>query len=376
MVDQVPTPPELAAAIVERAKTASAGCDTFIADFAAGDGSLLSAAAKRWPKAEFIATDLDASAISSLRAQYSSWHAGQCDFLSPTSRAECGVLQRALGKVAVALLNPPFSCRGGTRAAALLGDHNVQCSIAMAFLLNTVSYLTPEGEMLAIVPVGSLDSEKDRDAWAALRRHGATEVVAKNGHRTFLGHTLRTAVVHFRRQGGVELSVQNNDDGRTWNPTGNGRRVSIIRGTLQMHEISSLPGAHRVPLVHSTELKDTGVDLRSRASPRASHAISGPMVLMPRVGAPNVGKVRCHFGKEAFDISDCVIALVCECEDDAGCLHSALVEHWHNVEAAYTGSCARYITVSRISHILKALGFDPVVVPVNSFTTGQPTRVD
>ena len=61
-------------------------------------------------------------------------------------------------------------------------------------MVNSIDYMIEGGELIAVLPQGSLTSEKDATTWALLRRMGDTEVLKNNGLRTFARAAVRTAV--------------------------------------------------------------------------------------------------------------------------------------------------------------------------------------
>lgn len=136
-----------------------------IADFAAGGGELLRAAVQRWPKADVIASDCDSKAIASIRRDHPHWQVDKVDFLKQIERERSVVLARARGRVRLVVLNPPFSCRGGTRWAICTDGQTLTCSLAMFFVLGSLDFLSESGVLVAVVPVGCLKSEKDAAAW-------------------------------------------------------------------------------------------------------------------------------------------------------------------------------------------------------------------
>ena len=123
-----------------------------IADFAAGDGALLTAACAVWPKAKAFALDIDNLALRRLRYRNPSWSIGRCDFLSEDSRGKSIPLQAVKGNTDVILLNPPFSCRGASRFKLKLNGRELCCSKAMAFVLLATEYLAVDGQIVAILP--------------------------------------------------------------------------------------------------------------------------------------------------------------------------------------------------------------------------------
>ena len=67
-------------------------------------------------------------------------------------------------------------------------------------MVNSIDYLTEGGELIAVLPVGSLTSEKDATTWSLLRRIGDIQVLKTNEPRTFARATVRTAVVRFQKR--------------------------------------------------------------------------------------------------------------------------------------------------------------------------------
>jgi hypothetical protein len=125
------------------------------------DGDLLIEAERMWPKAKFVATDIDSSAIRRLSRLKPSWTAGRCDLRYSRSRNSCFALQQARGRVSLLLLNPPFSCRGGTKFPAETETGILFASAAMSFVVIASNYVAKKGEIVAILPFGCLYSAKD-----------------------------------------------------------------------------------------------------------------------------------------------------------------------------------------------------------------------
>ena len=132
-----------------------------------------------------VATDIDCQAVRNLRKFSDGWRTGVCDFTNPRSRQSSPVLRSLNGRTNLVLLNPPFSCRGGKRVSARVGGLTSECSPGLAFVVNSIDYLTEGGELIAVLPQGSLTSERDAATWALLRRIGDTEVLKNNGFGTF-----------------------------------------------------------------------------------------------------------------------------------------------------------------------------------------------
>jgi len=357
------TPRKLADKMVQVSR--SHAVDPYVADFAVGDGELLRAALRRWPSVHPTATDVDAQIVARLRRANPDWRVGKCDFLDSRSRAKCRVLSEIKGKVSLVLMNPPFSCRGAKRWLVSINGTHVAASKALAFVLASLSYLAPEGEIVTILPAGTLLSDKDKWAWEILRRLCFCESIATNGRATFAGCFPRTVLMRLR------LRSDHRCLRRTPTPSGGSDNrpkaatVSIVRGTIQMHTLSGTPLSGSVPLVHTTELRQNRVHFSRWHVDPPKRKIKGPAVLLPRVGHPNPDKICLFLKRQHAALSDCVIALKCKTSFEARSVRDSLVTNWRMLRTQYGGTCAPYITISRLTQVLEQLGFHVTRAPVD-----------
>ena len=311
MIDEIFTPPDLANDLVELARAHGRELGV-VADFAAGDGALLRAAAQAQPNLQIVGLDISRPTVRKLQAVNPFWEIGTCDFLSPRSRASSPVLRRNRGRVSTALLNPPFSCRGARREQVSLGGKRVTCSVAMAFILTAVHYLSPNGQIVAVAPRGIEKAERDEAAWDLLRSMGAVEVVGYADRGAFPGTALRSLLLRFTlgpstfRKRASRAPVATLDE----RPS-----VSLVRGTVQMHR--ACPSDAGMPLIHTTDLSDGQLLTVSRRTSLPGRSCRGPVVLVPRVGRPILSKVVQLNLPSEVALSDCVIALECASEEDA-----------------------------------------------------------
>ena len=364
-MDRIYTPPYLATLMARASRAPPNRSEEFIvADFAAGSGELLLAAAAVLPTATMVATDIDSRAVRKLRENSETWRTGVCDFLNPRSRRGSALLRSLIGHINLVLLNPPFSCRGGKRESVTIGRITSKCSVGLAFVINSIDYLAEGGELIFVLPEGSLTSEKDAETWNLLRRMGDTEVLKTNGLRTFPRAAVRTAIVRFQKRHSCAKAepplVLNT---RSASRQGLHPPVRIVRGTTQVNEIQQSEGcSDSIAFVHSTHLQNFAVSTYDEVRGRVGRCAIGPMVLLPRVGQPKRSKVAQYFDSDAFLLSDCVIALMCHSSEIAEFLWKDLQANWSLLEQEYVGSGARYITNQRLSGILLHLGYSPMIV--------------
>ena len=346
------TPRDLAAEMT----TASSSSPKSVADFACGTGELLQAAASRWSEAELIGTDISRSALSSLKRSVRGVRAGRCDFLSATSRARSPLLRSAYGTLDLVLLNPPFTCRGGKTFEVKTALFNAHCGTAMAFVLQAFEYIKEEGELIVLLPAGSMHSLKDRSAWAQLHEKADVSFLNRLDHRTFTACSPTTILVRIRRLQRPTLSALQKGCDLLLPP----RRIvqqhtSVIvhRGSIPMHLLAPGP----TPLAHSDNLKNYRLVEDDKTTDSGRSCLTGPFVALPRVGQPRRDKVALRTGRSRIAISDCVIALACVDAAHAARLHSTLQEHWTQLAALYSGTGAKYITLGRLVLFLHTIGY-------------------
>lgn len=356
-VDAIFTPHELAKVLVWSSRRVS---PNLIADFCAGDGELLRAALIRWPEAKFIATDLTLKPLRLLKNKKPR-QVGKCDFLNDKSRRACGALQLALSKVDLVLLNPPFSYRGAKTITVRADEAGLACSPAVAFVINCVPYLSPGGEIVAILPAGCVRSEKNEAAWIWLEQRFKISITATNNRTTFNGFFPSTVIIRFQmRPSTIRRRIaRGTEEKKQDRPL-----LKVLRGSIPMHVYNALKKNGRVPFVHTTELQAHGADLGARVVNLSSSSVTGQFVVLPRVGQPSVGKLaRLSANKVAF--SDCILGVECGSVEVAAELFSLLQSRWDDVARLYQGTGAPYVTVSDFAQLLRDSGY-----PVESYHNG------
>ena len=334
-----------------------------VCDFAAGGGELLLAAAGLWPGASIVATDIDPRAVRKLRATASRWRTGVCDFLNIRSRQGSPLLRRLIGRTHLVLLNPPFSCRGGRRLSATCAGVTSKCSVGLAFVVTAIDYLVPGGELIAVLPEGSLTSERDASTWAVLRSIGHIEMLKTNGLRTFPRAVVRTVVIRFhKRCSYVGTGRRTVPLAREWSLKEAAPTVYIVRGNTRVSDVQPTRDiTDSVDFVHSTHLQDFAISAHLAIRSRFGRRAAGPMVLLPRVGQPKRSKVVRYLDTNVFMLSDCVIALKCSSSGAVELLWSDLQESWSLLRQEYVGSGARYTTIHRLCDLLVRLGYSPSI---------------
>jgi hypothetical protein len=352
--DRFDTPPAIVAKMISCVKSLEG---EVIADFAAGDGMLLRAAADKWPSSILVATDVDRRTVKHLHKEHPLWIVKQCDFLRATSRRRAQLKQH--GCISLILLNPPFSGKGNMRWECRWKGKTLNCSQALAFVVTALNYLSEKGELVSILPVSCFKSDKDRAAWAHISQQFRVRRISENGRGSFDGCVANTLIVHLSPKA------------RPARPKLNGTSIAlssrqkkylismkILRGKVQVHEARLSKGKKGWPFVHSTDLTASGIDLQGKRIQKARHLVTGPVVLMTRVGKPMSSKVIVYHRPKPIVLSDCVIALKCKTLKEANTVRNVLQRRWSLVSRAFEATCAPYITVSALADVRRQLGFD------------------
>ncbi|TWT41375.1 methyltransferase [Botrimarina hoheduenensis] len=321
-----------------------------VADFAAGDGALLRAAELRWRTAEIVAADLCDTAVRRIRKTHENWSCTKCDFLDASSRARSRTLPSLLGEVDQILLNPPFSCRGGTSFLTNTRHGAFKCGQALAFVITALEYLKPGGELTAVLPSNALNSQKDRQAVRYLRHFYSLtcDYAASSSH--FKGCRVKYVLVSLSPR--MQVKKSNKVEPDVSRSSGKQVRVQVVRGTSQMHD---LPEAGRT-LVHTTDMRDHRVELNGHCGHPWRPSVIGPAILLPRVGAPTLDKACLYLRRKRVALSDCVIGLQCRSTSDAKCILAAFNRHREKFTTMFSGTCAPYLTVARLKSVLQELG--------------------
>ena len=221
----------------------------------------------------------------------------------------------------------------------------------MAFVLHAFGYLHSDGEIVAILPAGSVTSEKDREAWHQLRKHASVDIISHHDHKTFGDCFPTTRLIHIRRTD----SAGNPKPKKACHtrPLRADDPVIIHRGTIQMHSIPK----GKSPLAHSTDVSDFRITLNGHKAKAGHSAVSGHFVAICRVGDPKKEKVALHYSRSEVAISDCLVALCCSSKANARDLHSQIVKNWPKLAILYGGTGAKYITISKLATFIRQIGF-------------------
>lgn len=319
-----------------------------VADFAAGEGALLDAAFSRWPNARLFASDINSTAVAGLATRYPCIEVQCADFLSAFPFS--GTL------FDLVLLNPPFSCRGNERLAGRVGNMDVQCSRAMAFVCRALDYLSERGELLCILPASCLSSEKDAAARAAISAAYGVDVIDARVNAPFDKCSVLVSLIRIGRQ------VSSNRQWRLRDAQQAERRAHIRgniilgRGSTPVHKTRLEAVTTGSIFVHTTDLRGGHLSVSRVWSARGADLLGESAILFPRVGRPSKSKVVIAHN-ETLVLSDCLFFVKAKNEAALETLHRLIISEWDALADMYGGSCAPYISLSQARKFLESLGY-------------------
>jgi hypothetical protein len=338
------------------------------ADFAAGTGALLAAIRCRWPHTKLAATDIDGDAVVKLRGQFPGITAAQCDFLNKNSRSQARNIARARGKFALIFLNPPFSNRGGSNYPAVFRGQALKCSRALAFVITSIPYLSRNGVMIAILPSSCLTSQRDSAALEAVSKCYDLRTVRPKNEVRFKQCSVEVVVVAISRRQTARPALANSVEFINHHSSKQARPLisaEIFRGRLPMVPPPPVAEVGGVPVIHTSNLRSGSVT-RSSLMVARDHTViaSGPLILLPRVGRPDIAKVCMYLSDVEIALSECVLAIRFDNIGSTKAAFAKLLAHADAVLECYVGSCAKYVTLNRLRSTLCEIGIDATVAKV------------
>lgn len=314
-----------------------------VVDFCMGDGELLRAAESQWPDIQCYGSDISQDVINTAAEIHKAWRLYELDFLDKDLRA-CSLLFQGNRKFDLILLNPPFSCMGGTVHEIEFEGLFYKVSTAMKFLLTSLNYLSENGFLYCILPSSVAYSKKDMEIWTVLERRFNISVLEQPATRYFKDATPNVVLVSlndFSKKTSLKAVTRMSLDFK---------HVKIFRGKLSMFQVPKYPG--QIPLVHSTNLLNNKIVKLTNTVDKSNSLVRGPAVLLPRVGKPLRSKPCVIAEDELYVISDCIIAIKMSSTQEAKRLLEYMLSNWELILDLYQGTGAKYITVEKLSRFL------------------------
>lgn len=345
MIDQHFTPPLLASLLVDSLPKAFE--PSYIADFAVGEGSLIYAALKKWPRGvNVVANDLSMDILNLL--DNNNWQKFNVDFLDIKAIAD-SELKQFENKMDLILLNPPFSQRGIKPILWEGTENGIKSGIALNFIYNALNFLKLGGFLVAVVPNGCLTSQRDEKALTYLKEKYEFKIIAQNKEATFEKVRVKTSIIMIKNVKPKKYQK----DMRILADRLNSR---VFRGKFQMHKASSKIIDNGYPLVHTSSLKNNTIDfLNCYKVTNENSIVRGPAILFPRVGNFNQEKICILTAGLEIVISDCIFAVKCKNLAEAECLKEAIYLNWNDFKNNYSGTGAIYSSLDKIDYFINSL---------------------
>lgn len=315
-----------------------------VVDFCVGGGDLLKAAENRWPDIKLYGTDISKEAVENLTTEYHRWKVEYCDFIDENSRLSCKILRKK--KFDLILLNPPFTCKGSTIHKTVFDNKEFHCSKAMLFLLESIRYLKRNGHIYAILPISVAYSQKDSKIWSYLASKYNLTIIEERDKQYFKNCYPPNIIIVTLNNYDITLNKAITESINTEIEI-----VSIVRGQLSMNDLIIDNNSNKY-VVHSTNLRNNKIENISKKVSNNNSSISGPGVLIHRVGKPIKSKICVIKKDEHYILSDCVILIKTINDAEAGKLKEYIDKNWDIFEKLYKGTGAKYITLNKLKIFL------------------------
>ncbi|MBK9624061.1 MAG: methyltransferase [Rhodocyclaceae bacterium] len=316
-----------------------------VADFAAGQGSLLNVAQERWPSATIVANEIDEAVSRKLRRQSPKWIIGSADFICKKS-SHSAKFNDFLGDVDVVLLNPPFT----NLPKSLSSFDYEKCGTATAFVARSLEFLSTQGVLVAVLPDGALSAERNRSIWSEIQGNYTVEHVQRNRRNDFEGVSPETSIIRITKRIRKKNEFQLADKSIVLL---DGGAAPLIRGTCQMHTAVHRKDERGHPLIHTSNLQNGKIVFKDSFRVQYTKTVFGPAVLFPRVGRVTTQKICVLRQHRQVVLSDCVLAIECKDTSQAEQLSASILNSWAPFMAAYRGTGAPFISMERARAFLR-----------------------
>lgn len=316
-----------------------------VADFCVGDGELLRAAQSKWGKIKCHGVDISHDVISQLSIAHPTWFVEECDFTDSSCHEECSITKDK--KYDLILLNPPFTCKGSIVNKIIFNGDEYRMSTAMMFVVEALKYMHKESILLAILPISCAYSQKDRRIWQFIEEKYNLKILEERDRQYFKNCNPSIVLVSIN-----DFSNKSNKKNERLTLGVKEYITSTFRGNLSVNQRTNSSSKDQKPFIHSTNLIDNSLYNINKYTRYPKSEITGPGVLISRVGNPSVKKICTISFDETYVISDCIIAIKTESLEDAEKLKELLIENWSYIKNLYKGTAAKYITMERLHTFL------------------------
>lgn len=323
-----------------------------VVDFCAGGGELLRMAQERFPRIECVANDKSKRAACRLRNLHPDWQVHNVDVLSKRKMRAAGFKESSYDLI---LYNPPFTSRG-TRYSFTLDGYKFAGGKAVLFVASVLKYLSPQGVVRAILPAGVMDSERDATIVSYLRAAYGLKVICEAMDISFDGKKPNVVFVELRKKRKLL-------EWRCKSPPRNLLERALVRGGLSVPCAKEIcfdePLCGFIRYLHTVDIIKGKIRDLSMWVPVVSHrVVSGPCVVVPRVGKPDIHKVVIVRAGQRFVLSDCLIAIMCRSLCAAKVVRDRIQSCADEYVGIYAGTGAKFTTVKKLALFLERMQLD------------------
>jgi hypothetical protein len=352
VTDQFFTPSNIATSLLTGLTTTPL---KVVADFAIGDGSLLRALPFKPKKS--IGLDLDGNVINELRFSFPNWDLMNGNFLDPNETTK-DWLRQWESKVDLVLLNPPFSCKGGTYLIVKLEDEEVRCRTALAFVVNALKYLKSDGILIAILPLSILKSEVDKKVISFLKEKWNIDFGTRLDRNSFVGCSPNSVVFTLsKKTDNYRLAYEDHSYKLDLS-----LNIKILRGSTQMHKTLK---SGRYPVIHSTNIRNGELEKKElKYINTKTKYVQGTFLCIPRVGLPNKGKIVIISVHDEYILSDCLYGIKTSNATGLLSMKDAILNNWQTFQALYDSTCAPYVTLKQLEIFFHKFNVNTDIVSV------------
>ncbi len=348
-IDTFYTPPELAERLLSYVDCKSV---KKVADFCVGKGELLKAAEKKFGSLKCYGTDIDNLIVNEIKESNPNWNIAVCDFTNKQSRDNTSILNK--GKFDLILSNPPFTCKGSKINEVEFLGSIFHASTAMVFLVESLNYLSKGGSLYAIMPASVIFSVKDKKLITAISEKYEIKLLEEREKQLFKNCSPNIVLLKLEKKttssmGNSVISLNTTSflfDAKN-------KDINIFRGNLSVHEAVKYENNHGLMYVHSTNLQNNAISLLPKIIvERPQSIVSGPAILLHRVGKPDITKICIIDKSDHYVLSDCVIALLGNDKKVIQSLYDTIISKKDIFYSLYKGTGAKYITIERLKEAL------------------------
>lgn len=314
---------------------------TSVVDFCVGDGQLLKAAESVWKDIKCYGCDISRKAINKLRVNHPNWIVGKTDFTNINSRRNCKITYNKTYDLI--LLNPPFTCKGSSINKITFEGKTYYVSTAMMFVVEALKYIHKNSVLLAILPISCAYSKKDELIWKLLVNKYNLRILEERDKQSFKNCNPNIVLISIN-----DFTNREKNTKQISKLCLNQNNVELFRGNLSVYRSNNYTGANQYPFLHTTNLINNIICNITKCVDYPNSLLTGPAVLISRVGNPSIQKICCIGENEKYVLSDCIIAIKTTDYNEAEKLQKLLIDDWKYFKTLYKGTAARYITLERL----------------------------